>query len=149
MTLKLGISVWCAPHQAVTGPGTHRTSHRTNPGFTPPSPIRTHRNTIQTPEEKYRNLSYLFNYYLHQDWTIEGETLSAVFEQNEALHEISKRLRKEAELLLEEGHSNRHLDDIFFGRWGAGYEPEAEGHETWQEVLEDIIRFSKRHTKAD
>jgi hypothetical protein len=104
---------------------------------------------METPEEKYKNLSYLFNYYLHQDWTIEGETLAKVFEQNEALHEISQGIQREAELLLKEGHDHQYLDDIFFGRWSAGYEPEVEGYETWQEVLEEIIRFSKRYTKDE
>lgn len=100
---------------------------------------------MDTPEEKYRNLCYLFNYYLHQDWTIEGETLSEVFERNQALHKISKGLQQEATALLEEGHDNQHLDEIFFGRWSAGYEPEAEGHETWNDVLREIVLISERY----
>ncbi|WP_407942010.1 contact-dependent growth inhibition system immunity protein [Nocardiopsis codii] len=125
--------------------GPTRPSHAPRPDSFPPT--RTPRKITDTPEEKYRNLSYLFNYYLHQDWTIDGETLSDVFERNEALHELSRGIRQEAEILLKEGHDNQHLDDIFFGRWGAGYEPEADDYQTWHEVLREIIRFSERHIR--
>ncbi|WDZ88849.1 contact-dependent growth inhibition system immunity protein [Nocardiopsis sp. HUAS JQ3] len=101
---------------------------------------------MKSMDNRFRNRCYLFNYYLHQDWTIEGETLSEVFEKNKTLHEISQGLRQEAKTLLKEGHDNQCLDDIFFGRWSAGYEPEVEGHEDWNDVLREIVRFSDRYT---
>ncbi|WP_433700935.1 contact-dependent growth inhibition system immunity protein [Nocardiopsis sp. CA-288880] len=104
---------------------------------------------METPEEKYNKLSYLFNYYLHQDWTIEGETLSEVFEKNTVLQSLSGGIKREAEALLAEEHKNQHLDDIFFGRWSAGYEPEADGLDDWHHVLREIVRYCDRYTEVE
>ncbi|GAA1440446.1 hypothetical protein GCM10009602_13220 [Nocardiopsis tropica] len=104
---------------------------------------------METLEGNFNNLYRLFGSYLHQDWTIEGETLSKVFEQNNALHEICKGIKQEAKLLLEKGYDNQFLDDIFFGQWGAGYEPEADGLDDWHHVLREIVRYCERYTEVE
>ncbi|WAE75598.1 contact-dependent growth inhibition system immunity protein [Streptomonospora nanhaiensis] len=104
---------------------------------------------METPEEKYKNLSYLFNCYLHQDWTIEGENLSEVFDSSQALQNLSGGIQREAETLLAEEYDNQFLDDIFFGQWGAGYEPEADGLDDWQHVLKEIVRYCDRYTEVE
>jgi hypothetical protein len=101
---------------------------------------------MTSPEGRYKNLCHLFTYYLHQDWTIEGGTLTEVFKRNQSLHEISKGIQEEARTLLEEGHGNQYLDGLFFGRRSAGYEPEAEGEATWHDTLRKIITVCGRYT---
>lgn len=102
---------------------------------------------MRNTERKLDSLRYLFTHYLHQDWTIEGESLSDIFEQNGALQDVSKEIKQEAESLLEEEHDNQHLDDIFFNHWSAGYEPEVEGYENWSDVLREIVRISGRYSE--
>jgi len=102
---------------------------------------------MRNTERKLDSLRYLFTHYLHQDWTVEGEYLSDIFEQNGALQDVSKEIKQEAESLLEEEHDNQHLDDIFFNHWSAGYEPEVEGYENWSDVLREIVRISGRYSE--
>ncbi|MES0836708.1 contact-dependent growth inhibition system immunity protein [Nocardiopsis tropica] len=94
-------------------------------------------------EGNFKNLHHLFGAYLHQDWSTEGETLSDVFEKSKALQNLSEGMRREAESLLAEEYDNKFLDDIFFGQWGAGYEPEADGLDDWHHVLREIVRYTE------
>ena len=104
---------------------------------------------MATLEENFKNLYYLFGAYLHQDWTIEGETLSDVFDKSQALQNLSGGIKREAESLLAGEYDNQFLDDIFFGQWGAGYEPEADGLDDWHHVLREIVRYCDRYTKVE
>ncbi|MGQ4269853.1 contact-dependent growth inhibition system immunity protein [Nocardiopsis changdeensis] len=98
-------------------------------------------------KEEYANLYHLFTLYLHQDWTLEGSGISDIFSRSEGLQELSPGICREAKALIEEGRGNEYLDRLFFGKWSAGYEPEAEGFEDWSAVLKEIVKVSGRYVR--
>src|SRR5690625_3475523 len=102
---------------------------------------------MRNTERKLDSLRYLFTHYLHQDWTVEGEYLSDIFEQYGALQDVAKEIKQEAESLLEEVHDNKHLDDIFFNHWSIAYENEKEGSENWSDVVREIVGSSGRYSE--
>lgn len=84
--------------------------------------------------------------YLHQDWTIDGNTLEEVFENNEGLEGITEEVKRGAQTLIDSELSEHELDKIMLG-WGAGYEPEAEGFGDWRESLREIVRLCDKYLK--
>ena len=89
-------------------------------------------------DSKYPTIRRLFIAYLHQDWTIDGESLPGLFENLRALQEMSADLSREINSILSEGYSHEDLDYIFFNRWLTGYEPYEDEGETWVDVLRQI-----------
>lgn len=87
------------------------------------------------------DIKRVFETLLHQDWTIEGNTLEEVLENNHGLEGTRDGVRDGARILIESSLTDRRLDDLIFGYWDAGYEPEAEGFDGWREVLREIVRL--------
>lgn len=90
-------------------------------------------------------LHYLFVSYLHQDWTVEGELLSEIFQNHRELQVRAVRIRSEVSALLGSGIDDSGLDRIFFGKWRTGYEPDEDEGETWIDVLRRISDICDRH----
>lgn len=84
------------------------------------------------------NLEWFFTTFMHQDWTIHGESLAEIFENLGGLQGVSETLRIEVRTLIDQGHSHQWLDDLFYGRWLAGYEPNEDEGGTWTDVLHQI-----------
>lgn len=106
------------------------------------------REALERQEKRYPTLSYLFNAYLHQDWTIDGNSLPEIFRNSEGLQSLAPRIQADIGSLLAEGHDHECLDRLFFGRWQAGYEPDEDDGEDWLDVLEQISRICRTHTPA-
>ena len=100
-------------------------------------------------DKELEDIRRVFETLLHQDWTIEGHTLEEVFENNYRLNGIRDGVRKGAQLLIDSELTNQHLDEIFFGLWGAGYEPEAEEFEDWRDVLREIVRLCDKYNEME
>ncbi|WP_161628669.1 contact-dependent growth inhibition system immunity protein [Nocardiopsis salina] len=97
-------------------------------------------------EEKYPTIEEFFSTYLHQDWTIDGESLPEPFENLKALQEMSADLIQEINSLLSDSYSNEDLDCIFFDRWLTGYEPNEDEGESWHDVLRQIRKICEAYS---
>ncbi|WP_307851323.1 contact-dependent growth inhibition system immunity protein [Nocardiopsis sp. MG754419] len=86
-----------------------------------------------------------FKTFMHQDWTISGETLEEVFESIEGFQEMRGGIRQGARALVESELTDQQLDEIIFGQWGSGYEPEVEDFGNWRSALEEIIRLCDKY----
>jgi|SRR5690625_661040 len=97
------------------------------------------------PNSRFPNLSHLFGAYLDQDWSADGDTLDEIFENRSALRKMAPSFKKEISDILSLRLSNQELDDIFFGEWGAGYEPDEDEGETWEDVLCQIYTICSKY----
>lgn len=104
---------------------------------------------MRVPLEDLHDIRRFFVNYLHQDWSIYGETLEELFETNQGLGSLKEGVRAQARLLICSELDNEQLDQVFFGQWQAGYEPEAEDFEDWRAVLEEIVRLCDRHLELE
>lgn len=84
------------------------------------------------------NLHHLFVAYLNQDWSTDGDTLEEIFQNRSELQRMSPELRSEISDLLQPGPTDQELDDLLYGEWLAGYEPDEDEGETWTDVLHQI-----------
>lgn len=99
-------------------------------------------------KEKYKNLHRLFAVYLHQDWTVEGDSLSGVFRNQKGLQGLSPKIHEDIEGLLAEGHGSDYLDRLFVRKWHTGYEPDEDAGEDWGDVLGQISQICREYMNA-
>lgn len=93
------------------------------------------------PDEELQDIRRLFETFLHQDWTIHGETLEEVLANNYGMDGTTEGIRIGALSLLKSDLTELQFEQLASGSWGAGYEPEAEGFEDWRSALREIIRI--------
>ncbi|WP_017582492.1 hypothetical protein [Nocardiopsis valliformis] len=91
--------------------------------------------------EDLDSIEWFFATFLHQDWTINGESLAEVFEGVDGLGPRREGVRRDAVLLLESGLGHEQLDRILWHAAQPGYEPEYEGFEDWRAALREIVRL--------
>ena len=103
---------------------------------------------MEEMKDKYKDLHRLFVAYLHQDWTVEGSSLSEVFVNNEGLQSRAPGIYEDVESLLKENRDNDDLDRLFVRKWHTGYEPEEDEGENWTDVLQEIARICLTYTTA-
>lgn len=99
--------------------------------------------------EDLQSIRRCFETYLHQDWTIDGESLEEVFENNGCLGGIRLNVKAEAQSLIDSDLTDVQLDQLFTGQWGAGYEPEVEEFEDWRAALREIVRLCNMHLERE
>ena len=75
-----------------------------------------------------------------------GESLPEIFEEQEGAQDIAPRLKQEIELLLSENFSNEYFDEVLYGQWRAGYEPDEGEGETWADALHQIRDLCEIHS---
>jgi hypothetical protein len=100
---------------------------------------------MEEMKEKYKNLHRVFAAYLHQDWTVEGSSLTEVFRNQKGLQDLAPKIHGEINDLLSEGHGNDYLDRLFVRKWHTGYEPDEDADEDWGDVLEQISRICREY----
>lgn len=99
--------------------------------------------------EELQDIRWLFNTFLHQDWTIDGETLEEVFANNRYMEGATEGIRIGALSLLKSDLTELQIEQLAAGPCGAGYEPEAEGFEDWRSALREIIRICDTYPTAE
>lgn len=99
--------------------------------------------------ENLQNARYFFETFLHQDWSIDGDTLAEVFESNMGFGKLKEGLKNDAQMLIDSNFNNAELEQILVGRWSIGYEPEYGGFENWREVLQEIIRLCDKYMNME
>lgn len=95
--------------------------------------------------EELSDIEEAFGIYLHQDWTIDGNTLEEVFHENDGFEGFRIGVKKGARLLIDSELTELELEKLIAGSWGVGYEPEVEGFENWRSALREIVRLCEAY----
>lgn len=88
---------------------------------------------------RYDMIEHLFTAYLHQDWTIDGDSLEEVFQNVEPLQLLAPKIHGQIGQLLKENPTNEELEELFWGQWQTGYEPDDPEGEDWVGTLKRIM----------
>ncbi|MEU3210494.1 hypothetical protein ABZ631_06200 [Nocardiopsis alba] len=91
--------------------------------------------------EDLSDIKHFFQAYLHQDWTIDGNTLEEVFENNHGLEGIREGVGTGARILIDSDLTEHRPGILLVRHWSAGYEPEDEDLGTWRGILKEIVRL--------
>lgn len=87
--------------------------------------------------------------FLHQDWSIDGDTLEEVFDTNMGFGDMKEGLRADVKALIDSDFSEDLLEQILVGRWSIGYEPEYGGFGSWRGVLGEIVRLCDKYMEME
>lgn len=99
--------------------------------------------------EELESARHFFVTFLHQDWSIDGDTLEEVFDTNMGFGDMKEGLRGDVVSLIDSDYSEAQLEYILVGMWSIGYEPEYGGFEGWRDFLRGLVRICETHMEAE